>query len=1283
MEPTKQRSKKDWRIGYFSNAKARMKRKSHSADPVLGLKVILPPNKSSPDLHAQEEGLPAEGSGDSAGVSPAAAPRLADGAAQEASATSTPCSEQEVPTSPVDGIELKSPEKKGRKVSFQKPQGMVEYTVEEKDTLNSIALRFNTTPNELLHINRLFSHTIVTGQCLYVPDPDGVASERGSPPTSPSSLHPLQGGPPGAAGARDQPLASSSPRSHRVLRDQVSLSEEEEEPMTKKFLKISCKYITNGKGVVGGVLLVTPNSLMFDPHKSDPLVLEHGCRAYGLLCPMEEVISAAVYRDTAHMSIRDTLPANFSECFCSPSRPEDVGAFAPEHELSPFTRLERERARSAVASEPSPEPVPDRSPGGSARPPAGAPDGRGCRSCNGPAAAAADDGDDADDDETPSDRASWSLASAATQANADSSACENGDADSGAGEKEAPWAEDVPAGEEHGGARAPLESTKIQGDGSPPPRDRLEADGLTASSVASDLSSADATAKANGGETAREAIGPDLPMPNGEMAAGQGERPEVALDPVTGDGAAGGATIAAAMPAAPSGEEDPAKGEESSGISVEEHPGRDPSDARAGDVAAASASRAREHSVAPAENENELSAAAMASTASASTPANAGDKTDAETSAAEEAAEPSAAETETRNEQSSGISMGSSTAGRSTVWYVDEEELEAVVADRTGDRDDKEEAAAAADVSSEGQDEHPGPDVARAPLVREAERSGRKWRSLADLPRRVATKGPPKEGSGSAQNEVGGGGSQKGGGNARQKRGSGARQKRGGGGGGGGVPKGGGGVPQRKGGGVKQEEGSGAKREEADAARREGGGGATGEEGGGVQRREAASAPHEEAAGTRRGASDDATEEGGGGLLREEGGGLTREEGGGLTREEGGGLEREEGGGLTREGVSRDACEVLVDGAVVTKPAGSAKGKKRKGDGGEGVSRPRWERTKIYSEAQKEPLHRLLKTMEEPIEALLPAREPESDSPPMFLCLRVGKPMRCSFEPARSPVVQHYACRGAQPEYWFAVPKDRVDQLYTFFAQWTPEVCGCGGGAGGGGGGGGDGSGELGFVVLERHDAEALEAIEDFYSDSSMDWEIVTLEEALRRQSLHTLTDSEPEPMWPTLNVESNLLQHHHIEKLVPELPPRTVGYTWSLLYGTAQHGTSLGTLYRAALLSDSPVLLVVCDTDGQVFGAFVSSAIRCNDHYYGTGETFLYTFNPDFKIFRWTGENSFFISGDKDSLVIGGGDGVFGLWLGGDLYHGSSRRCHTFKNEPLATRDDFCVRALEVWAFE
>lgn len=63
------------------------------------------------------------------------------------------------------------------------------------------------------------------------------------------------------------------------------------------------------KGVVGGVLIVTPNNIMFDPHKSDPLVIEHGCEEYGLICPMKEVVSVALYNDVSRMKLKDALPS--------------------------------------------------------------------------------------------------------------------------------------------------------------------------------------------------------------------------------------------------------------------------------------------------------------------------------------------------------------------------------------------------------------------------------------------------------------------------------------------------------------------------------------------------------------------------------------------------------------------------------------------------------------------------------------------------------------------------------------------------------------------------------------------------------------------------------------------------------------------------------------------------------------------------------------------------------------------------------------------------------------
>ena len=62
----------------------------------------------------------------------------------------------------------------------------------------------------------------------------------------------------------------------------------------------------NSQGVVGGVLLVTPNAVMFDPNVSDPLVIEHGPESYGVIAPMEFIVNAAIYYDIAHMRVGHT-----------------------------------------------------------------------------------------------------------------------------------------------------------------------------------------------------------------------------------------------------------------------------------------------------------------------------------------------------------------------------------------------------------------------------------------------------------------------------------------------------------------------------------------------------------------------------------------------------------------------------------------------------------------------------------------------------------------------------------------------------------------------------------------------------------------------------------------------------------------------------------------------------------------------------------------------------------------------------------------------------------------
>lgn len=204
----------------------------------------------------------------------------------------------------------------------------------------------------------------------------------------------------------------------------------------------------------------------------------------------------------------------------------------------------------------------------------------------------------------------------------------------------------------------------------------------------------------------------------------------------------------------------------------------------------------------------------------------------------------------------------------------------------------------------------------------------------------------------------------------------------------------------------------------------------------------------------------------------------------------------------------------------------------------------------------------------------------------------------------------------------------------------------------------------------------------------------------------------------PEIRGKSDILLHNHIKELSKFLPARAEGYAWTLAFTTSHMGFSLKSLYRSLAKYEGPVLLIIKDTDQAVFGAFCSCSLQCSESFYGTGETYLFTFkneitkssatatmtvnnnnnptaannqqlasqlnsnNNPIKRFPWTGDNLYFIKGNSDSLVVGAGDGNFGLWLDEDLYHGTSHICKTFNNEPLTHKEDFVVSALECWCF-
>ncbi|XP_050170320.1 nuclear receptor coactivator 7 isoform X3 [Myiozetetes cayanensis] len=718
-----------------------------------------------------------------------------------------------------DDNQNKTNEKKEKKMVSQKPHGTIEYTAGNQDTINSIALKFNITPNKLVELNKLFTQTIVPGQILFVPETSAARLSSFSPgaPVSPSSSD---------AEYDKLPDADLARKAFKPVERVLSSTSEEDEPVVVKFLKMNCRYFTDGKGVVGGVMIVTPNNIMFDPHKSDPLVIENGCEEYGLICPMEEVVSIALYNDISHMKIKDALPSDIPKDLCPLYRPGEWEDLSSEKDINPFSKfksLNKEKRQ------------------------------------------------------------------------------QNGDPSIALGSKQI-----KPSDKERSADFEVLQSSESTG-----------------------------SIKSNSVE-----------FPNNVTATEHLEK--FAVDPCAKD---------------PSGEKN------------------------ASDI------KTKEKSL-----------------------------------------------------------LG------------------------------------------EGEDEFIELEKTSSHMDRGLDRKISVTEGLLADPRDL---------------------------------------------------------------------------------------------------------------------------------------------------------------GRTKQQVTKPTPEVQEHLAV------DSLEKKDSVEPKADLDLELCEKQDVIPEVNK--------CVSSPTD-MLPSKEEKSKTPPMFLCIKVGKPMRKSFVSQNTTVSQQYSKKIKQPEYWFAVPRERVDHLYTFFVQWSPEIYG-------------KDAKEQGFVVVEK---EELDMIDNFFSEpTSKSWEIITVEEAKRRKSVCSYHEEEDDDTLPILKHHSALLENMHIEQLARRLPARVQGYPWRLAYSTLEHGTSLKTLYRKSASLDSPVLLVIKDMDNQIFGAYATHPFKFSDHYYGTGETFLYTFSPHFKVFKWSGENTYFINGDTSSLELGGGGGRFGLWLDADLYHGRSNSCSTFNNDILTKKEDFIIQDVEVWTFE
>uniref|UniRef100_A0A2M3YXD7 Oxidation resistance protein 1 n=1 Tax=Anopheles braziliensis TaxID=58242 RepID=A0A2M3YXD7_9DIPT len=314
---------------------------------------------------------------------------------------------------------------------------------------------------------------------------------------------------------------------------------------------------------------------------------------------------------------------------------------------------------------------------------------------------------------------------------------------------------------------------------------------------------------------------------------------------------------------------------------------------------------------------------------------------------------------------------------------------------------------------------------------------------------------------------------------------------------------------------------------------------------------------------------------------------------------------------------------------------------------------------------------------------LIPRPARACPDPPMYLRLRMGR--KIGKNTPLPTTVMSYGKNKLRPEYWFSIPKNKVDELYRFLNAWVQHLYG-----------------ELDEAAIKERGFELIQIDTEWTAKSGSpskdgrsasegeiseytreSWEVLSMStDDYRKATLFASGSFDQDFQIPDLIGQTEILSEEHREKLCAHLPARAEGYSWSLVFSTSLHGFSLNSLYRKMHKLESPILIVIEDTEHNVFGALTSCSLHVSDHFYGTGESLLYKFNPHFKVFHWSGENLYFIKGNPESLAIGAGDGKFGLWLDGDLNQGRSQHCSTYSNEPLAPQEDFVIKTLECWAF-
>jgi len=168
----------------------------------------------------------------------------------------------------------------------------------------------------------------------------------------------------------------------------------------------------------------------------------------------------------------------------------------------------------------------------------------------------------------------------------------------------------------------------------------------------------------------------------------------------------------------------------------------------------------------------------------------------------------------------------------------------------------------------------------------------------------------------------------------------------------------------------------------------------------------------------------------------------------------------------------------------------------------------------------------------------------------------------------------------------------------------------------------------------------------------------------------------------------STVVTQEQINLISSWLPTSKARRGWSLKYTLRRDGANLATLMalcqssrRNGIIEQQHHIVLIEDSWGYIFGAYVAHSLEDRPNYYGSGESFVFSITPSPRVYRWTGENNFFCISDRShSLAMGGGGGGFAFQLDDELDTGVSNSSATYGNERLSSSEFFKCLNAEVW---